>query len=102
MSRVMTHLAVVGAGVGAAGALAFSGTAGAATTDHQADHGAAANTRAASSAVHPDASWKYIDSYFWGSDCINAGNNGVDHGAWSTYECTGGGTWSDYQLWVWN
>ncbi len=99
MSRVMTHLAVVGAGVGAAGALAFSGAAGATTTDHQT---AATTHGATSSVVHPDASWKYIDSYFWGSDCINAGNNGVDNGAWSTYECTGGGTWSDYQLWVWN
>ncbi len=100
MTGIVSHIATVGAGVGAAGALALSGTAHAATTDDT----AAARTghQITSSSVTPKASWKFIDSYFWGSDCINAGNRGVDNGAWQTYECTGGGTWSDYNLWVWN
>ena len=47
----------------------------------------------------PGPGWRYIDNYFWASDCIEVGNRGVNNGSWSRYECYGG-TWTNYDLWV--
>jgi hypothetical protein len=84
--------ALVLAGVGTAGTLAFAGNAAAATPEH---HEATVKT------VTPDASWHYITDYFWASSCNDAGNRGMDNGDWSAYECRNGGPFSNYDLWVW-
>jgi hypothetical protein len=44
--------------------------------------------------------WKYIGEYFWASTCISAGNGGINAGSWKQYQCTCGGAFSDYELWV--
>lgn len=92
MRGIARRTALVLAGVSAAGTLAFAGNAAAATPDHQAT---ATNT------VTADASWHYITDYFWGSDCNDAGNRGMDNGDWTAYQCRGGGPFSNYDLWVW-
>ncbi|HEX3874158.1 MAG TPA: hypothetical protein VHW26_08430, partial [Solirubrobacteraceae bacterium] len=50
---------------------------------------AAAAPNPAAPAAAP-AALKYIDSYFWHSDCIAAGDNGLRTGAWTYYECDNG------------
>jgi hypothetical protein len=48
----------------------------------------------------PGGGWQYVDSYFWGSSCDAAGRRLVNGGRFTEYKCTGGGTWSYYELWV--
>jgi hypothetical protein len=91
------HLAVATAGAGAiliTGGLALSSPASAAT----------ASAPAAPTCTHPCSSspgngWKYVDDYFWASDCITVGNQGISSGTWSRYQCKGS-TWTNYDLWV--
>ncbi|HVX44345.1 MAG TPA: hypothetical protein VHC49_10685 [Mycobacteriales bacterium] len=85
MTGIIRRAAVLAAGIGAAGTLAFAGQASAATPSREAT---------------PAASWHFIDSYFWGSTCNDIGTRGMDNGDWSAYECRDGGTFSDYNLWV--
>jgi hypothetical protein len=47
----------------------------------------------------PGPGWRYIDNYFWASSCIDVGNRGINNGSWSKYQCDGG-TWTNYDLWV--
>jgi hypothetical protein len=51
---------------------------------------------------HPPAGrgWRYINNYYWGSDCTESGNGGMDSGSWKQYQCTAGGSWHYYELWV--
>jgi hypothetical protein len=94
-------MATAGAGaIVITGGLALSSPASAATASAQAAPAAAA----APMCTHPCSSppgpgWKYIDNYFWASDCIDVGNRGISSGAWSRYQCDGG-TWTNYDLWV--
>ena len=44
--------------------------------------------------------WRYIDRYFWGSDCARAGMAGMNARAWVRYECRYGSAFSYYELWV--
>ena len=44
--------------------------------------------------------WNYIDNYFWHSDCDAAGRRNLNTGRWTEYQCTGGGTFSNYERWV--
>lgn len=46
------------------------------------------------------AAWRYIDRYFWKTDCQNAGDRGRSQGLWSRYQCRYGGLFSYYELWV--
>lgn len=88
---IVRRAAVLAAGIGAAGSIAFAGQAAASTPAHQ---------EVSTGTVTPDASWHFIDSYFWGSTCNDIGTRGMDNGDWSAYECRNGGTWSDYDLYV--
>ena len=54
-----------------------------------------------SCACHPPGpGWDYIDYYFWASSCASTGNGGIQQGRWHAYQCTGGGPFSNYELWV--
>ena len=44
--------------------------------------------------------WNYLDNYFWHSDCDAAGRRELNTGRFSEYQCTGGGVFSNYELWV--
>ncbi len=48
----------------------------------------------------PGSGWRYVNNYYWGSDCIESGNGGINSGSWREYQCTAGGTWHYYELWV--
>lgn len=92
MRGIVHRAALVLAGAGAVGTMAFAGSA-AATPEK------AAST--ASNVVSADASWHYITDYFWASDCNDAGNRGMDNGNWTAYQCRNGGPFSNYDLYVW-
>ena len=44
--------------------------------------------------------WNYLDNYFWHDDCDAAGRRNLTTGRWVEYQCTGGGVFSNYELWV--
>ncbi|TPQ18414.1 hypothetical protein [Streptomyces sporangiiformans] len=48
----------------------------------------------------PGRGWRYVGEYYWASTCTNTGNGGINTGAWRQYQCTCGGAFSDYELWV--
>lgn len=48
----------------------------------------------------PGKGWKYQDYFFYESDCKANGRHGVDNHAWKKYQCKGGDTFTDYDLWV--
>jgi len=56
---------------------------------------------AASAEVAP-AALRYIDHYFWKSDCQATGSNGIRSGSWTYWECVNGSgsPFDDYELWV--
>lgn len=82
----------VGSLAGASSAQAASASAQAASVSVQA---VSAHSTGASS-----SGWSYVDYYFWASNCIKAGNRGINNGLWSKYQCRNGGTFSNYELWV--
>ncbi|HEX3815890.1 MAG TPA: hypothetical protein VHX59_23890 [Mycobacteriales bacterium] len=98
MQNLLRKAAVIVAGAGAAGALAFAGNASAATPVHESVSHSVVQPAALQ---QPARQWRFIDSYFWGADCNAAGNRGMDNGNWSAYECRDGSAFSDYNLWVW-
>jgi hypothetical protein len=48
----------------------------------------------------PDKGWVYQDYFFFHSDCDNEGRRGKEVSLWRDYQCLGGDTWTDYDLWV--
>lgn len=68
-------------------------TAGAAT---------AQPTQPATPAVAADVppGFVYVDNYFWGGSCVNAGNEGRDRGSWKDFRCLNGSATSNYDLYV--
>lgn len=76
------------------GGLPAATTATAATTD-------GTRVTSASAEVAP-AALRYIDHYFWKSDCEATGSNGIRSGSWTYWECVNGSgsPFDDYELWV--
>jgi hypothetical protein len=48
----------------------------------------------------PGPGWSYITDYYWASTCNDTGNQGINAGRWHAYQCTGGGAFENYELWV--
>jgi hypothetical protein len=83
------------------------GTVGTLTPAAQAAPAAAATSTAVavpmdSCPCNPPAGggWSYIDNYFWHDNCDAAGRRELNSGRFSEYQCTGGGVFSNYELWV--
>lgn len=89
--RLKRRAGAVALGIALVGAAPAAATA--ATADSHATKSAAASVAAA-------GDWRYIQDFFWGSDCEEAGENGKLTGAWSEYQCRNGGITSNYDLFV--
>lgn len=63
---------------------------------------AAPATVACTHPCHPPTSpgYTYITDYYWASACNDTGNQGINAHRWSSYQCTGGGQFENYELWV--
>ena len=89
-----------------AGAVALTaallGGGAAATTATAATDSASNGTRVTASADASAAALRYIDHYFWLSDCQATGSNGIRSGSWTYWECVNGSgsPFDDYELWV--
>jgi len=89
--RFKRRAGAVALGIALLGAAPAAATA--ATVDAQSTQSQAASVAAA-------GDWRYIQDFFWGSDCEEAGENGKLTGAWNEYQCRNGGITSNYDLFV--
>lgn len=85
-------------GLAAGLALTLAGLAGAPIA--QADSAAPAAPACTHPCHSPGAGWSYVTDYYWASACADTGNQLVNSGKWSAYQCTGGGNFENYELWV--
>ncbi|MDX6718340.1 MAG: hypothetical protein QOJ63_594 [Solirubrobacteraceae bacterium] len=69
-------------------------TAGAATAQP------AQTASVAVAATNGPPGFVHYDSFFWGGDCVNRGNEGRDRGEWRDFRCLDGSAISYYHLWV--
>jgi hypothetical protein len=90
------------AGVVALSAALLGGGAAATTATAATDSVNANGTRVTASADASAAALRYIDHFFWESDCQATGSNGIRSGSWTYWECVNGSgsPFDDYELWV--
>ncbi|TDT42103.1 hypothetical protein EV562_10172 [Streptomyces sp. BK208] len=50
----------------------------------------------------PSYPWAFVGYYYWNSDCLSAGDRGLQLQSWTRYQCINGGWFpgDDYELWV--
>lgn len=90
------------AGVVALSAALLGGLPAASTATAAGDAHTDGTRVTAASADAGAATLRYIDHYFWKSDCEATGSNGIRSGSWTYWECVNGSgsPFDDYELWV--